>query len=118
MVHKPALRCKLGLILCCFSVNSLSQVYTIADIAGTDRLMDGKPAASAPLRDPISVVVDPAGNVYIADTEDNRIRKVSPSGIITTVAGIGLPGYSGDRGPAASAQINSPSGLALDASGN
>ncbi len=118
MAHKSVLPCTLCLILGCFSVNAPGQVYTITDIAGTDRLMDGKPGTSAPLRDPISVVVDAAGNVYIADTDDNRIRKVSPSGIITTVAGNGLPGYSGDRGPAASAEINGPAGLALDASGN
>jgi uncharacterized protein (TIGR03437 family) len=64
------------------------------------------------------VAVDPSGNLYIADELDNRIRKVDPSGIISTYAGTGLPGYSGDRGPATSATLNFPTGIALDAKGN
>jgi uncharacterized protein (TIGR03437 family) len=118
MVHKLAAFAKLCLIPLYFTFNALSQVYTIGDIAGMDRLRDGQAASSAPLRNPTSVVVDPSGSVYIADADDNRIRKVSASGIITTVAGTGLPGYAGDRGPAANAALNSPAGLALDSSGN
>jgi len=118
MVRKLDLLANVVLILLYIPVNALSQVYTIGVIAGTDRLMDGKPANTVPLRNPISVAVDAAGNVYIADMDDNRIRKVSASGIITTVAGTGVPGYTGDRGPAANAQLNSPAGLAFDSSGN
>ncbi len=58
------------------------------------------------------------GNLYIADQSDNRIRKVTPAGIISTFAGTGLPGYTGDRGPAASAQLNYPTSIAFDSKGN
>jgi uncharacterized protein (TIGR03437 family) len=101
-----------------FAGNALAQPYTINTIAGTDRLLDGSPATSAPLGEPIAVAVDSSGNLYIADELDNRIRKVDPSGIITTYAGNGIPGYSGDRGPAISAELNFPVGVALDAQGN
>ena len=101
-----------------FSANAWSQRYVISTLAGAPRLQNGGPAASAPLREPIAVAVDPNGNLYIADGLDNRIRKVDPSGIISTYAGTGVPGYSGDRGPAASATLNLPTGIALDAKGN
>jgi uncharacterized protein (TIGR03437 family) len=96
----------------------LGQPYTISTVAGTDRLLDGSSAASAPLRQPRSVAADASGNVYIADTTDNRIRKVSFSGTISTYAGTGVPGYSGDRGKAAIAKLSGPTGVAVDASGN
>jgi DNA-binding beta-propeller fold protein YncE len=102
----------------CFSWNGWSQPYTITTIAGTSRLLDGSSATSAPLRDPISIAVDSSGNLYIADQADSRVRKVDQNGIISTYAGTGLPGFSGDRGPANAAQINSPAGIALDAKGN
>ncbi|HEV7347806.1 NHL repeat-containing protein [Telluribacter sp.] len=80
---------------------------------------DGEPATSASLRYPTEVTVDAAGNIYISDSNTNRIRKVNAtSGIISTVAGNGLYGYSGDGGPATSASIHHPSGLAFDARGN
>jgi sugar lactone lactonase YvrE len=79
---------------------------------------DGGPATSANLSNPSGVTVDAVGNLYIADTDNNRIRKVAPSGIITTVVGTGTAGYSGDGGPATSAQIYFPFGLAFDATGN
>jgi len=95
-----------------------AQPYTITTIAGTDRLLDGHPAISAPLRSPAGVVLDSAGNLLIADWFDNRVRKVSPSGIITTFAGNGLPGYSGDRGKATDAELSFPTGIAIDSKGN
>ena len=61
--------------------------------------------------------MDSAGNLYIADSGNNRIRKVS-DGVITTVAGNGTPGFSGDNGLAASAQLNYPTGIAVDSAGN
>jgi len=61
---------------------------------------------------------DGTGNLYIADSDNNRIRKVSPTGIITTVAGNGNAGYSGDGGPAAGGQFNTPTGLAIDSAGS
>ena len=80
---------------------------------------DNGPATSAELNLPYAVAVDGEGNLYIADTNNNRVRKVSvASGIITTVAGNGTAGYSGDNGPATSAELNSPQGLAVDAAGN
>jgi len=99
-------------------VNGWSQPYTINTIAGTTRLLDGGKATSAPLRTPIAVAVDSGGNFYIADRDDNRIRKVTSAGVISTFAGIGIPGYGGDRGPAAAALINGPTGLAFDSKGN
>ncbi len=79
---------------------------------------DGGPATSASLTRPFGVAVDAAGNLYIADAGNNRIRKVSPSGIITTVAGNGTPGFSGDGGSSTGASLNSPLGVAVDAAGN
>lgn len=79
---------------------------------------DGGPATSAKLLLPRGVAVDSAGNVYIADSGNNRIRKVdSLSGTITTLAGTGDPGYSGDGGPAASSTLNNPTYAAYDPSG-
>src|SRR5215469_3035073 len=79
------------------SFSLYSQTYSVSTVVGTPRLLDGSPAAMVPLRDPNSVALDSAGNLYIADVADNRVRKVS-NGIITTYAGNGKPGYSGDRG--------------------
>ena len=94
------------------------QRYTITTVAGSNRLLDGGNATSAPLREPRSVAIDAAGNLYIADTSDNRIRKVNFSGIISTHAGTGVPGYSGDRGKATLAELSGPTSVAVDGSGN
>ena len=95
-----------------------AQIYTVSTVAGSTRLLDGGPAASAPLRSPIAVVTDPAGNLYIADTADNRVRKVTPQGVISTICGTGLPGFSGDRGKATAAALSAPASLAIDTAGN
>ncbi len=79
---------------------------------------DGGPATSAVLYSPRGVTVDPSGNIYIADSSNNVIRRVSPGGTITTVAGNGLPTLSGDGGPATIASLQTPLGLAVDAGGN
>src|SRR5262249_54837927 len=79
---------------------------------------DGGPATSAQLSFPKDVAVDASGNIYIADSGNNRVRLISPSGIITTAAGTGVAGYSGDAGLATNAQLSLPSGLALDSVGN
>jgi len=93
---------------------------SIITLAGNNELSfsgDGGPAISAQFYQPNSVAVDSAGNVYIADTQSNRIRKVT-NGIVTTVAGTGLQGSSGDNGPAASAQLSTPVDVAVDSAGN
>jgi uncharacterized protein (TIGR03437 family) len=82
---------------------------------------DGGPAISAQINTPSGVAVDASGNLFFADSENSRIRKVSATGIITTVAGTGSYGrwgYSGDGGPATSAELNRPQGVAVDVSGN
>jgi sugar lactone lactonase YvrE len=79
---------------------------------------DGGPATSATLNYPAGIAVDASGNLFFADSQNNRIRKVSASGIITTIAGNGTQGFSGDGGPAAAAALNNPLGVAVDASGN
>jgi DNA-binding beta-propeller fold protein YncE len=79
---------------------------------------DGGPATLAQLALPQGLALDAAGNLYIADFLGYRVRQVTADGITRTVAGTGIRGYSGDGGPAPSAELNFPSGLALDSSGN
>ena len=94
---------------------------TITTVAGTGEYGfsgDGGPAVQAKLRSPEDVAVDGAGNLYIADTRNHRIRRVDASGTITTIAGNGRPGATGDGGPAVQAKLRSPQGVAVDAAGN
>ena len=95
------------------------RVYTIDAFAGngTSGFSDGTAAVDANLSGPYSVAVDSSGNVYIADSFNNRIRKVS-NGSISTVAGNGTAGFDGDGKSATSGQINSAIGVAVDSSGN
>lgn len=80
---------------------------------------DGGPATDARLNNPHGVAVDQAGNLYIADSSNDRIRRVDrQTGAIRTIAGSGERGFSGDGGPATAAQLYFPHGLALDAAGN
>ncbi len=93
---------------------------TITTVAGNGTLGfsgDGGQASAAQLNYPQGVAVDLVGNIYIADTFNNRIRKVS-NGVITTVAGNGTLGFSGDGGPATNAKLSHPAGVAADAAGN
>ena len=79
---------------------------------------DGGPATSALLNYASAVASDVAGDLYIADTLNNRIRKVdTATGIITTIAGTGVSGYSGDGGPAVAAEISTPAAIAIDYAG-
>ncbi|MFG2717895.1 RICIN domain-containing protein [Streptomyces sp. NPDC048416] len=93
---------------------------TISTVAGTGQAAfkgDGGPAASAQLRNPHGLAVDHAGSLYVADYANHRIRKIDPDGGITTVAGTGTAGFSGDDGPAVSAKLNGPVGVAVDSTG-
>jgi trimeric autotransporter adhesin len=94
----------------------------LTTIAGSGAALDfggdSGPAISAQLNSPSSVVMDSSGNWYIADTANNRIRMVTPAGVISTIAGTGAAGLTGDNGPAAKAQLNAPRGLAFDIFGN
>ena len=94
----------------------------IATIAGTGAAGfsgDGGMATAARLDLPTALALDTAGNLYVADTENHRVRRIAAAtGAITTVAGNGVEAFAGDNGPASAASIDSPNGLALDSSGN
>jgi sugar lactone lactonase YvrE len=75
-------------------------------------------ATTLPLMIPSATVFDAAGNLYFVETGNHVVRKVTSAGVITTVAGNGVQGFSGDNGPATAAQLDSPAGLALDSSGD
>ena len=92
-------------------------------LAGADGLAgfsgDGGPAAGAGLRLPYGVALDGDGNLYFTDTENQRVRRVDAvTGIVSTAAGDGTAGFGGDNGPAPSARLNKPKGLAIDSAGN
>lgn len=92
--------------------------YTIQTVAGSDFTGDGGPATQAILSQTEGVAVDPFGNIYVADADDNRVRKISVDGTIQTVAGNSVAGFSGDGGKASAGLLSHPYGLALDAAGN
>jgi hypothetical protein len=93
-------------------------ITTVAGNGAAGYSGDSGPAATAQLTLPLSVAVDGAGALYIADTWNFRVRKVSQGGVITTVAGNGTQGHSGDGGDARNAQIGYPYGLAIGADGS
>ena len=101
---------------------AITRVATINTIAGNGTagyLGDSGPATSAELNSPYGLAIDTAGNLYIADPANNRVRKVVlGTGIISTFAGNGAAGYSGDNGPATSAELQLPVGVALDTAGD
>jgi hypothetical protein len=114
-------------------IRKVNATGTISTVAGDATQScgysgDGGPANAAQLNSPSGVAADKAGNLYIADTDNNLIRKVSVNGIISSVAGNGVPdpgllgygnsGYSGDGGPATAATMNRPTGVAVDGAGN
>ena len=100
-------------------VNAAGIITTIAGNGSTGYSGDGGPATNAALNAPISVAVTASGgDLYIADYSNNAVRRVGPAGGISTVAGDGVSGCSGDGGAATSAQLDPPRGLGLDSSGN
>ena len=99
-------------------VDTSGRITTVAGTGGYGYDGDDKPATEAALADPNAVAADASGNVYIADTYNNRIRRVDTTGRITTVAGTGNAGYDGDDKPATTAGLNLPRGVTVDAAGN
>ena len=93
-------------------------ISTIAGNGTAGYAGDGGPATNAELQSPAGVVLDSAGDLYIADQGNNVVRKVSASGTITTVAGNNEIGYSGDGGSAINATLHAPAGVAIDSAGN
>jgi len=100
-------------------VASTGTIQTVAGNGAYGYTGDGGPATSAEIAYPTAVIVDFQGNIYFADWEDNVIREVFAStGTIQTLAGTGTRGYTGDGGPATSAELSEPFGLAMDFSNN
>lgn len=104
------------ILLCCSFLPALAHAQTIRTVAGG--LADG-PAAIAPLAFPEDVAVDASGNLYIVDYGNDRIARVDAvTKVITTIAGNGTPGFSGDGGPATAAMLSAPQAVAVDVWGN
>jgi hypothetical protein len=99
-------------------VNTSGIITTIAGNGTAGYGGDGGQATAAMLRHPLGVFVSSSGEIYIADHDNNRVRKVTTAGIISTVAGTGVPGFSGDNGPATAAQLDHPISVTIDASDN
>jgi hypothetical protein len=99
-------------------VDTSGIITTIAGNGGWGFSGDNGPALSATLGRPTSIALDSSGNIYFADYDNNRIRKIPTSGIITTIAGNGQQGYSGDGGNATAAKLNLASGITADQAGN
>ncbi len=92
-------------------------VTNFAGIGTAGAAGDGGLAIAAQLNSPSAIAIDSSNNIYICDRGNSKIRAVSPSGVIRTIAGTGAAGYSGDNGPATAAALNQPSGVALDSAG-
>ena len=113
-----------NLYICDYDNNRIRKIDTagiITTFAGNGTLGssgDGGPATLASISGAFGIVADSSGNILFSDAGENEIRQVSTSGIITSVAGIGLPGHSGDGGPATMAQLQNPEGLFMDGAGN
>src|ERR1022692_4930032 len=105
-------------LLSCLRPGAGQVAYTIQTVAGSSFVGDGASALSAQLSDAEGLGVDRLGNVYIADSNNHRVRVVNRAGIVQTLAGSGFPGFSGDGGPAAQAQLNAPYGVTADSAGN
>ncbi len=98
-------------------INSAGNIYTICGTGSAGSGGDGGQATAATINFPTGIVKDASGNIYFADYLVNKVRKISPSGIISTYAGTGSSGFSGDGSAATAATIKNPYGLALDGSG-
>lgn len=103
---------------CIRKITPDGKIMTIAGTAERKYSGDGGPATAAGLIEPYGIAADRAGNIFLTDYGSNVIRKIDAAGIITTLAGTGTAGYSGDGGPATGAALNKPTGIALDSAGN
>ena len=102
-----------------YKITPAGKVSTIAGNGSTGTFTgDGGPATSAGFNGIYALAIDSSNNLYLCDTNNNRIRKVTPDGIVRTIAGVGGKGFAGDNGPATSALLNYPRHLAVDADGN
>ncbi len=102
-----------------WKVTATGVITTIAGTSNSGYSGDNGPAASAEISGPTGIGLDSAGNLYIGDQGNQRVRRVSAAtGIITTVAGTGTPGYSGDNGPATSAELDDPTSISVDSGDN
>ena len=102
-------------------VRRIDPAGIITTVAGNGQMGaegDGGRATAARLGLPTGVAVDGAGNLYVADLQYDQVRRIDPAGLISTIAGTGATGFSGDGGPAAEARLNSPYALAADTTGN
>jgi DNA-binding beta-propeller fold protein YncE len=108
--------CEFGHVV--LKIDSEGFIYKFAGTGEPGFSGDDGPAREAQLFSPLGMAFDSEGNLYIADGLNSRIRKVDKNGIISTVAGTGIPGYSGDGGPAMEAEIATPLSIAVDREGN
>jgi sugar lactone lactonase YvrE len=99
-------------------IDSKGMLVNVVGTGASGYSGDGGPATKAKMNIPAGLTFDKQGNLYIADRANHRVRKVDKKGIITTVAGNGTAGFSGDGGPATQASLNLPSGVAVDPKGN
>lgn len=102
----------------CLALPALAGSDNISTIAGGNWVGENIPATSAILLQAEGIASDPAGNIYVSDANNHRVRCIAPDGIIRTIAGNGIAGFAGDGGPASASQLNSPYGLGFDRSGN
>src|SRR5262249_39407806 len=98
-------------------VDPSGAVSTFAGTGTSGYAGDNGPASAAQFRRPVALAFDSQGDLYVADSDDNRVRRISPAGIVTTVAGTGSGGFSGDNGPALSASLKAPGGIGVNAQG-
>ena len=99
-------------------IDTKGKITTVAGTGVWGYSGDGGPATSAVLGDPWTIAFDPGGNLYFAEISNHIVRKVNASGTISTYAGTGVAGFSGDGGPAAAAALNRPRGIGFDSVGN
>ena len=103
----------------CVTTNvNYGTISTFAGSPGGGYSGDGGQATAAKMQSPAAVAVDAAGNVYISDAGANVVRRVTPAGVISTVAGTGVAGFTADGGQATAAQLNQPEGIAIDSANN